>query len=87
MENRNELVDIIKYLLGYILKENDELKKENKELNKKVAAHDTEEHMLKMASNKLLEMFGEPADNDTDVEDEGNGVINIKVKKKGPFEA
>ena len=86
MDNKNELVDIIKYILGYILKENDTLKKENKELNKQLAAHDAEEHILKMASNKLLEMFGEPAD-DTKVEDEGDGVINIKVKKKGPFEA
>ena len=53
MENKNELVDIIKYLLGYILKENDTLKKENKELHKKLAANDAEENIIKMASDKI----------------------------------
>ena len=87
MDNKNELVDIIKYLLGYVLKENETLKKENKELHKQVAAHDAEENIMKLASNKLLEMFGEPTDDDDVAEDEGDGAIKIKVKKKGPFEA
>ena len=77
MDNKNELVDIIKYLLGYILKENDTLKKENKELHKKIADHDAEEHMLKMASNKLLEMFGEQT-----TDDEENEPDLLKIKKK-----
>lgn len=67
MENKNELVDIIKYLLGYILKENETLKKENKELHKKVAAHDAEESIIKMASNKLLDLVaGETIGDDDD---------------------
>ena len=77
MDNKNELVDIIKYLLGYILKENDTLKKENKELHKKIAVHDAEEHMLKMASNKLLEMFGEQTTDDDETEPD-----LLKIKKK-----
>lgn len=77
MENKNELVDIIKYLLGYILKENDTLKKENKELHKKVAAHDAEEGIIKMASNKLLEMFGEET-----IDDDENEPDLLKIKKK-----
>jgi regulator of replication initiation timing len=77
MENKNELVDIIKYLLGYILKENDTLKKENKELHKKVAAHDAEEGIIKMASNKLLEMFGEET-----TDDDENEPDLLKIKKK-----
>ena len=77
MDNKNELVDIIKYLLGYILKENDTLKKENKELHKKIAAHDVEEGIIKMASNKLLEMFGEEAIDDDETEPD-----LLKIKKK-----
>ena len=77
MENKNELVDIIKYLLGYILKENETLKKENKELHKKVAAHDAEENIIKMASNKLLEMF----DKET-IDDYENKPDLLKIKKK-----
>jgi cell division septum initiation protein DivIVA len=77
MDNKNELVDIIKYLLGYILKENDTLKKENKELQKKVAAHDAEESIIKMASNKLLEMFGEEI-----TDDDENEPDLLKIKKK-----
>lgn len=77
MENKNELVDIIKYLLGYILKENETLKKENKELHKKVAAHDAEENIIKMASNKLLEMFDEET-----IDDYENKPDLLKIKKK-----
>ena len=77
MDNKNELVDIIKYLLGYILKENETLKKENKELHKKVAAHEAEEDIIKMASDKLLEMFGEET-----TDDDENEPDLLKIKKK-----
>ena len=77
MDNKNELVDIIKYLLGYILKENETLKKENKELHKKIAAHEAEEDIIKLASNKLLKMFGEEI-----TDDDENEPYLFKIKKK-----
>lgn len=77
MDNKNELVDIIKYLLGYILKENDTLKKVNITLTKEKAAREAEENIIKMASNKVLEMFGE----DTTDDDENESDL-FKIKKK-----
>lgn len=83
MENKNELIDVIKYLLGYILKENDELKKANIALAKEKAVRDAQDELVRKFADKFVSLN----DDDTDVEDEGDGVINIKVKKKGPFEA
>lgn len=59
------LIDLYKNLIGYILRENDQLKKENKELIIKLTALETREKLLQEFANNLL-----PANEDDDDEDE-----------------
>jgi hypothetical protein len=60
-----DLIDLCKYLIGYILRENDQLKKENKELVIKLTSLETRDKLLQDFANGLL-----PTEEDDDDEDE-----------------
>lgn len=60
-----ELIDLCKYLIGYILRENDQLKKENKELVIKLTSLETRDKLLQDFANGLL-----PTDEEDDDEGE-----------------
>lgn len=64
-----DLIDLCKYLIGYILRENDQLKKENKELVIKLTSLETRDKLLQDFANGLL-----PTEEDADDEDEDEPV-------------
>lgn len=67
-----DLIDLCKYLIGYILRENDQLKKENKELLIKQSEFEAKDALLNEFANTLMKQFKINDDEEDDEEIEPN---------------